>query len=146
MTKGTGAAEVGEALTRARDVCERAERHSDLHLVLYMLAGFPQPPVPSMRMDSASPATRSRWRTSQRGWPGTFPPKWRAPRYLGTLGASLWLSGDFARCLDVSRTAMAAAGASRCGFVQVGMAHPSVVAHCNAGLRALVPRIPWTRR
>ncbi len=130
MTKGTGAAEVGEALTRARDVCERAERHSDLHLVLYMLAGFH-----NLRAEYADgqrvAGDALALADLPRGWSEAFPRNGarRAPRHARGVPVVERRLRALPRRL---RTAMAAAGASRCGFVQVGMAHPSVVAHCNA--------------
>jgi len=132
MTRGTGAPEVGDELDRAREICERAQRHSDLHMILYMLAGFH-----NLRAEYAAGQRVARdalvLADLQGGWSGLFPPSMARAAHLGTLGASLWLTGDFSQCLEVSRAAMAAAGSNTSGFVvQFGSAHPAVVAHCNA--------------
>jgi hypothetical protein len=142
MTRGTGAPEVGDALVSARDVCERAHRYSDLHLVLYMLAGF-------HNLRAEYPAGQRVARDAlvladiQGTWAGSFPPSMARAGHYGTLGASLLVTGELERCLEVSRTGMAAASANAYGFVvQVGMAHPAVVAHSNAALALCLLGLP----
>jgi hypothetical protein len=133
LTKGTGAPEVGEVLTRARAVCERAGRHSDLHYVLYMLAGFH-----NLRAEYGAGRRVARdallLAETPRTWSGAFPPEMARAAHLGTLAASLLFSGESAACLDAARAAMQTPLDVEGFVLQVGMAHPVVVAHSEAAM------------
>jgi class 3 adenylate cyclase len=133
MSKGTGAPEVGDALMRARDVCERAHRDSDLHYVLYMLAGFHNLRA---EYDAGQRIARDALVLAdiRPSWRGAFPPSMARAGHLATLCAALLVSGDFTRTLEVARGAMAAGADTEDFVLQMGMAHPVVAAHSNASL------------